>query len=330
MLSLISIVVPVYQVEPYLKRSIESILRQTYQNIEIILVSDFAPDQCGRICDDFAKKDQRVKVIHKEHGGLSAARNAGLDIVSGEYIGFVDSDDWIEPDMYEYLINGIKKTNADISICSFWEEHSYTARVVGTKANTLLDRSEAIRDLVTTNGITNTVWNKLYHRSLFDEIRFPEGRLSEDSATTYRIFAKADTICILTDPKYHYFINPKGLMRAKNLNRELDFWMAAKQRYYDLLPFYPELEEPLKVDIMQAIMNIWSMMWDLDRTEWHAHADLLNEMAGYARSYCGCALRWCHFGITGKIRTALTQYNSAWSFWLCHILKILSDIRCGG
>lgn len=326
----ISIVVPVYQVEPYLKKSVESILNQTYQNIEVILVCDFSTDRCGEICDDFAKKDLRVRVIHKEHYGLSAARNAGLDMASGEYVGFVDSDDWIEPDMYAYLMDGVRKTGASISICPFWEEYPRSSRVVGQGWDTLLDHRQAMLMLITSNRITNTVWNKLYRRSLFDGVRFPVGRLSEDNATAYRLFDKADSVCILSSPKYHYLINPRGLMRAKNLNRELDFWKAANERYDTLLPKYPEWEDPLKVDIMQAIMNVWSLMWDLGGAARREYAGELRQMALYARTNCQDALQWCHFGLTGRIRTRLTQYDCGWSFWLCRILKRLSYIRCGG
>ena len=326
----ISIVVPVYLVEPYLKKSIESILHQTYQNIEVILVCDFAADRCGEICDDFAKKDPRIKVIHKDHGGLSSARNVGLDMAAGEYIGFVDSDDWIEPDMYAYLLDGIQRMGASISICSFWEEYPHSSRVIGRNEDSLLSSTQAMLALITSDGLTNTVWNKLYHRSLFDGVRFPVGRLSEDNATAYRLFENADPVCVLSVPKYHYLINPQGLMRAKNLRRELDFWKTANERRDELLPKYPEWESPLKVDIMQAIMNVWSLMWDLDKTEWHKHDEELREMALYSKANHKDALRWCHFGLTGKLRTHLTQFDQAWSYWLCRILKRLSAIRCGG
>lgn len=326
----ISIVVPVYMVEQHLKKSIKSILCQTYQNIEVILVCDRSTDRCGEICDDFAKKDPRITVIHKDHGGLSSARNVGLDMAVGEYIGFVDSDDWIEPDMYAYLLDGVQRTGASISACSFWEEYPHSSRVVGRNEDSLLSNAQAMFALITSDGLTNTVWNKLYRRSLFNGVRFPAGRLSEDNATSYRLFENASSVCVLSEPKYHYLINPQGLMRAKTLGRELDFWKAATERKDRLLPKYPEWEAPLKVDIMQAIMNIWSLMWDLDKEEWYEHAGELREMALYSKANHKDALRWCHFGLTGKLRTLLTQYDHAWSYWLCHILKELSYIRCGG
>ena len=119
--NLISIIVPIYNVEKYLKKCIDSIINQTYKNLEIILVDDGSPDNCGKICDEYAKKDNRIKVIHKENGGVSSARNVGVENATGEYIGFVDSDDYIEKDMYEVLINNLKKENADISIISNYE-----------------------------------------------------------------------------------------------------------------------------------------------------------------------------------------------------------------
>ena len=115
----ISIIVPVYKVEKYLDKCVNSIVGQTYKNLEIILVDDGSPDNCPAMCDEWAQKDSRIKVIHKKNGGLSSARNAGLDACTGDYIGFVDSDDWIEPDMYEYLLNIGMKNNADVSRCEF-------------------------------------------------------------------------------------------------------------------------------------------------------------------------------------------------------------------
>ena len=114
----ISIVVPIYNVEKYLKKCVESILNQTYKNFELILVDDGSPDRCGEICEDLKKKDLRIRVIHKENGGLSSARNAGIDVAKGEYIGFVDSDDYIEPFMYEKLVNAVVKDNCLLSVCS--------------------------------------------------------------------------------------------------------------------------------------------------------------------------------------------------------------------
>ena len=114
---LISVIVPVYKVEKYLERCVKSICAQTYQNLEIVLVDDGSPDQCGEMCDMFAKQDSRIRVVHKENGGLSDARNAGLDVMTGDYVGFVDSDDWIEPDMYQVLYERLIKEKAEISCC---------------------------------------------------------------------------------------------------------------------------------------------------------------------------------------------------------------------
>ena len=328
---LISVIVPVYKVECYLKNCLESILSQTYQNIEVILVNDIAPDNCGEICYNYAKRDSRVKVIHKKHGGLSAARNAGMKIASGEYLGFVDSDDWIEPDMYEYLLSGIQRTGGDISCCGLCEERLHSSKEIGRKTDVCLGTAEALKVLLTNGGIqTTVVWNKLYRRSLWDGILFPDGRLSEDTATIYQVFAKSERICIMSKAKYHYRINPSGLMRATNLSRELDFWDAAKTRYNELLPIYPEFGELLKIDMIQAIMNIWSMMWELGASERDKWSVLLDEMAAYARKNYKSVLQLCNFGITGKLRTCLTPYNKSWAFLMCAILKKISDIKHGG
>jgi len=189
---LISIIIPIYKVEDYIRCCIDSILSQTYKNLEIILVDDGSPDNCGSVCEEYSLKDKRIKVIYKKNGGLSSARNAGLDIASGEYIGFVDSDDWIENDMYESLYNAIIFHKADISVCG-----RYIAS--GNKITTISDsekaevftRCEALSELVLDeySGMKNFAWDKLYKKELFDNVRYPEGKCYEDIFTTYKLFS---------------------------------------------------------------------------------------------------------------------------------------------
>ena len=141
----ISVIVPVYKVEPYLRKCLDSIVNQTYRNLEIILVDDGSPDNCGAICDEYAAGDGRIRVIHQENGGVSSARNAGLSAVTGEWVGWVDSDDWIEPDMYEYLLKNALEQNADIAVCSHYEVHRETEVFCGWTGVQLLDTEAALK-----------------------------------------------------------------------------------------------------------------------------------------------------------------------------------------
>ena len=203
---LISIVVPIYNVEKYLPKCIESILNQTYKNFELILVDDGAKDNCGKICDEYAQKDNRIIVIHKENGGLSSARNAGIDIAKGEYIGFVDSDDWIQSEMYEKLVYLIENYNADIAQCEFINAPYEDIKIQ--------PEEEVIKTFTNIEGLNNlyndmyvstvVAWNKLYKTSLFKEIRYPNGKIHEDEGTTYKLIFNAKKI-VYTNQKYYYY-----------------------------------------------------------------------------------------------------------------------------
>ena len=186
----ISIIVPFYNVEKYAPKCIESIINQTYTNLEIILVDDGSPDTCGKICDDYALKDGRIKVIHKKNAGLSDARNVGIKEATGKYIGFVDGDDYIEKDMYKYLYNLIKENNADISICGV-EEVYEDGSIQDEKAKEsieILSKEDAIKELLLDKKVRSHAWDKLYKRELFENIEYPYGRKMEDIATTYKLF----------------------------------------------------------------------------------------------------------------------------------------------
>ena len=257
----VSVIVPIYMVEPYLKRAVDSIRNQTYQNLEIILVDDGSKDQCGRICDDYAKADNRIVVIHKENGGLSDARNAGLDIARGEYIMFVDSDDYIASDCVETLLGCLKEHDADVSMCSYavtdsteFDESIFAAGRNNEKEKKqskewkiktdnhksdgheydgsveICDRRKLLSNLYDANHRDATYfivsWNKIYKASLWDGIRFPKGKIHEDEATTYKIYDRAKKGIYLHKPLYGYFTAPDSITRARFNIKRLQ-WMDA-------------------------------------------------------------------------------------------------------
>ena len=212
---LISVIIPVYKVEPYLRKCIDSVRNQTYRNLEIILVDDGSPDHCGQICDEYAAADSRIRVIHKENGGLSSARNAGIRIARGEYLGFVDSDDWIEPDMYAFLYAALEKETADLAVCGVYT-HKDSNVNVGSNASLYLVQSghDAVQTFLKLASQGKVAWNKLYKRQLFSEIRFPEGRLWEDCFIMGQVIDKAEKVVYHMQPKYHYILRPGSITTA--------------------------------------------------------------------------------------------------------------------
>ena len=209
---LITIIIPVYNVEPYLRRCLNSVINQTYNNLEIILIDDGSTDSSGKICDEYALKDNRIKVIHKQNGGLSSARNAGLDIATGDYIGFVDGDDWIEVDMFEHLKHLISINETLMSECNV-----VTVKNTNKKINNDIkvkyvkyNSEEALIKCFTDSKISNFMCNKLFHKSIFYNIRHPKVPF-EDMAIMYKLIDKAKFISRSFESKYYYYIRPNSL-----------------------------------------------------------------------------------------------------------------------
>lgn len=209
-MKLISVVIPIYNVEKYLVRCIESIINQTYTKLEIILVNDGSNDNCGSICNEYAEKDNRIIVIHKENGGLSDARNAGLKIATGEYICFIDSDDYIHEKMIDTLYNLIIDNNAQISVCSFRKVYDSFLNYAKEKKDkniiiNKLNNVEALNNLFNELYLTTVVaWNKLYNKELFENIEYPKNKYHEDEYTTYQLIYKAQKIVYTNQVLYYY------------------------------------------------------------------------------------------------------------------------------
>jgi glycosyltransferase involved in cell wall biosynthesis len=229
---LISVIVPVYKVEKYLEKCIESIIKQTYTNLQIILVDDGSPDNCGKICDEYAKKDSRIEVIHKINGGLSDARNVGINRANGRYIGFVDSDDYIKEDMYEKLINLIKEYDADISICNLYDVID-GKEYVRNKDNGIHEysRIDILKEILLDKNIQSYAWNKLYKKELFDEIKYPIGKKYEDIGTTFYLFEKCNKIVVTSEPEYYYLKRADSLVNNVTESTILDYTEIIIQRY---------------------------------------------------------------------------------------------------
>lgn len=229
---LISIIIPVYKVEKYLEKCIESVLKQTYTNLQIILVDDGSPDNCGKICDEYAKKDSRIEVIHKANGGLSDARNVGISKAKGRYIGFVDSDDYIKEDMYEILLNLIKKYDADVSICNLYDVIDGN-ECIRNKENGIREysRIDILKEILLDKNIQSYAWNKLYKKELFDEIKYPIGKKYEDIGTTFYLFEKCNKIVVTSEPEYYYLKRADSLVNNVTESTIFDYTEIIIQRY---------------------------------------------------------------------------------------------------
>lgn len=249
----ISVIVPIYNVEKYLDKCIESITNQTYKNLEIILVNDGSTDNCGNICDRYAEIDSRIKVIHKENGGLSDARNTGLEISTGDIISFVDSDDYIDSEMYQIMVDKLIELNADIIECNInyvFEKEIIEKNILIQKE--LYENKEAMKELILERTFHQTVWNKLYKRECINKIYFEVGKTNEDEFWTYQVFGNANKIAIINNPLYFYVQRQGSIMNSEYSIKRLDGIEARYERLNYINQRYNSL---LKIEKERFLFN---------------------------------------------------------------------------
>ena len=230
----ISVIVPVYKVERFLHRCVDSILSQTYSDFELILVDDGSPDNCCSLCDAYAEKHSNIHVIHQENGGLSAARNSGIDWVfahsDSQWLAFVDSDDWVHPKYLEYLYRAVQEGGTKISACDFYRTSGETSTEAVSFSSETLSADDYYCSEEIHEGLTATAWNKLYHKTLFEELRYPKGKLHEDEFTTYKAIYAAETVAVTRAGLYAYYQNPEGIMRSSWNPRRMHTLEAVEQQ----------------------------------------------------------------------------------------------------
>ena len=245
---LISVIVPIYNVEKYLRECVDSIIHQTYKNLEIILVDDGSPDNSGSICDEYAMYDKRIKVIHKKNGGLSDARNVGLDNCAGEYISFIDSDDYVSIFFIEILYNAACLNDSDIvtlvKSVPFPAESDARPRLIGSADNCVTKTIEPDKalELMLYQNIPNGAQFRLYKRRIWNKIRFPFGYLFEDVATTYKTFIAAKRMTIVDGNIYAYRVRHDSIVRMKFTEKKMIAIDITQSLYTDICKFKPELE----------------------------------------------------------------------------------------
>lgn len=266
----ISVIVPVYKVEAYLDACVESIVNQTYKDLEIILVDDGSPDNCPAMCDAWAKKDSRIKVIHKKNGGLSDARNTGMAIATGEYIGFVDSDDIINSKMYELLFSTIKKTKSDIVQCKSFLYYDFPLSEYPdiSEKNEIhsFDNTSAIKMLLTENLFTTTCWNNLTVSTIAKNTMFEIGRINEDVLWTYRAFSKAKTVTHIASPLYGYYQRSGSIMNSAYTIKRFDALYALEQRAEEIRKDFPDLYPSALKNYAGGCMYHYQTLCRLPRT----------------------------------------------------------------
>lgn len=257
---LISVIIPVYNVEKYLERCIESVLTQSYKNLEIILVDDGSTDASGNMCDKYAENDKRIRVIHKENGGLSSARNAALDIMTGKYVTFVDSDDFVTEYYVENLYFGIKKTNADMSMSGFvnWYENDDIPKSeqAAEKNIETLTFTQCAKKVLYQDFLEVFAPAKLYTSEIFANLRYPMGRLYEDVPITWNSIKKCKTFAVVNKSDYIYLQRESGIQRMKFSERKFDLIKHWNDVYVEIKSDYPQLEKAIECRYFSAIMNL--------------------------------------------------------------------------
>lgn len=251
---LISVIIPVYNVEKYLYHCIDSVVNQSYKAIEIILVNDGSSDGSTQICDDWSKKDSRIKIIHKQNGGLSDARNAGLKIANGEWIAFVDSDDWVASNYLEYMVSAATAEKSDIVECSVKKIFTTECneKIDNLKIEETYDNQTALRLLIEDQIFHQHVWNKIYRRSVISQIFFEIGKLNEDEFWTYQIFGNAHYITKINNQLYFYYQRPGSIMHNEYSLRRLDALEAKFKRQMYIDNKFPELINIAKIDFFRS------------------------------------------------------------------------------
>ena len=259
----ISVIVPIYNVDPYLRECVDSILCQTYSNLEIILIDDGSPDKCPGICDEYAKKDNRIKVIHQNNGGLAHARNVGIANSKGDYVTFIDSDDYVSNDYVEALYKGLIDVGADISIASFYsfEDDVVCQQNSESVPSKIISKENAIMRFCSINAKCSmpfiSACNKIYRKSLFAGVIFPEGKLYEDAFTTYKLIDRAKKIVFTSSKLYFYRINPQSILGQSFREKHLEMVEAFQSGFDYFCEKKSELSELFIPPLLMREIYCW-------------------------------------------------------------------------
>lgn len=318
----ISVIIPVYQVESFLNRCMESVLCQTYRNLEIILVDDGSYDECACICDKWIKEDDRIRAIHKRNGGLSDARNAGMPLATGEYISFIDSDDTVTPDYFEILLRTLQAENSDIIECGvvkFYEDGHFDAFKDDLSVSNY-SAIDGLSGLINENPFHQHVWNKLYKAELVLDVPFPFGKLNEDEFWTYQVFGEAKCVTKINRTMYHYFQRSNSIMGESFNLRRLDALEGKYNRQQYIEKNYPSLASQARINLFSSCVFLGQSSLKYLKNPYKKQAvKIINRFA----NTCKLSKRELN-SIQGKNR--FWYSFAAKSFWLCCKVRSVTGI----
>lgn len=314
---IISVIVPVYKVEGFLDRCVQSIADQSYKNLEIILVDDGSPDNCPALCDAWAEKDSRIKVVHKKNGGGAQARNVGLELASGQYIGFVDSDDYVMPEMYARLYQALIDTGSDIAECGYCtvtDDNTVPEADCGS-GPTVLGTVRALEEHIRNRRCTQVIWNKLYRKGTLDTVRFVEGKTIDDEFFTYRALANARQVAVLDQALYCYRQQPNSIMHQSFSLKWLQAIEAKVLRLAFIQKNFPELEKTAKVNLLFSCLYSGQM----------SYLYLTGEDRAQAMEALKRVIATCGFQSTDFMEQKLT--NRCWAQLAVHDFRFTCRLR---
>jgi len=325
----ISVIIPVYNREKSLRKCLDSVIKQTYENLEIILVDDGSQDNSGAICDDYAIMDKRFRVIHQPNAGVAAARNAGLAMATGDYIGWVDSDDWIEPGMYKCMLDNALEFEADIVVCSHLEQYENRSIFKGWQQREILDTEQALGLLLQDDIIKNYLWDKLWHRELFDDVRFPDVTIFEDMAVMYKLFVQAKKVVCLPNQGYNYLLHSESLTANSSWKSCIVFYFVVKNRYDELRKKFPQFADLLACQCVSAAAGIWAAYYSVPCDERRVFNLQLKEIGKFCKQHYRVALQKANMGLGGRLVMRLTPYAKWWAFALACLVNRLYKLKHG-
>lgn len=262
---LISIILPIYNVQDYLPKCMASLFEQTYTNLEIIMVDDGSEIECSKLCDEFKKMDKRVVVYHKQNGGLSDARNYGIERANGEYITCIDPDDYVDKDYIEYLYNVLDKYKSKMSICQHRVKYDNgSVRDYGSNGDEKLETSICLERMLYHDVIDTSAWAKLYHRTLFNNVKYPKGKLFEDIGTTYALMMQCDSIAVGYESKYNYIFHENSIVNSEFKENKLDLLEMTDKMGQHVVAKYPQLKDAVLRRRVYARLSTLNQMFKVE------------------------------------------------------------------
>jgi len=322
----LSIIVPVYKVERYLRRCVDSLLSQTFEDFELILVDDGSPDSCPAICDDYAALDPRVRVVHKVNGGLSDARNAGIEVAQGEWLGFIDSDDWADPRMFQVLIEGALANDVDMAICGMSNVYGEGGRIVPQceeRREFVCDNVEAFGHLMVGRYIAGTVCTKLIKRSAIGDTRFLVGRFYEDAFFLNLLMPDLGRVWVTTEPLYYYLHRPASITSRSFSHKHMDMVDAYEQTMAIVKERFPQLRPQAEFRLQWAYFCMLDKMLVV-----HGYRELpdFEPVLSFLRGHAGEIIHSAYFALSRRIAMRALKYSvPAYRFLL--LRKTARDYR---